>query len=143
MLRTRAIIFDERGRLLVQHHRSQQPDFYRLPGGGVKYEEKLEDCLIREIREEANLKINVNRLIWVRDYLEGSPYHSIEFFFLATVMGGEFTPRPEAENIELMYVDIDGLENVVFYPKDFLSKLKLIKEDREWTELNPYVRSAN
>ncbi len=143
MIRTRAVIFDKKGRLLVQHHKNRRPDFYRLPGGGVRYQEKLEDCLVREIREETNLRIKVNRLIWVRDFYETLPYHSIEFFFLASVTGGEFSPTPEAENIELLFVDFEELEKTTFYPKDFIPKLRLLKEDREWVEMNPYVRSAN
>ena len=50
---------------------------------------------------------------------------------------------PEAENIELLFVDFEELEKTTFYPKDFIPKLRLLKEDREWVEMNPYVRSAN
>ncbi len=143
MIRTRAVIFDERGHLLVQHHSRLKPDFYRLPGGGVRSREKLEDCVVREILEETGLNAKVGRLLWVRDFWEESSYHSIEFFFLATIVGGEFTPTPEAEGMELLFMAPEELDKVVFYPKAFIPKLKLLKDDRSWSEENPYIRTAN
>ena len=143
MARTRAVIFDKKGKMLVQHHSRYKPDFYRLPGGGVRFREKIEDSLVREIREEAGLDVRVDRLLWVRDFLDESSYHSIELFFLATVVGGKFTPSPEAQNIELLFMRLEELEKFVFYPKAFIPKLKSIRDNREWAEENQYVRSAN
>lgn len=143
MVRTRAVIFDKEGKVLVQHHSRSKPDFYRLPGGGVRFREKIEDCIVREIREEAGLDVRVDRLLWVRDFLDQFPYHSIELFFLATVVRGEFKPSPEAENIELLFISLEELEKVEFYPEAFIPKLKLLRDNRNWTEGNPYIRSAN
>lgn len=143
MVRTRAVIFDEKGRILVQHHSSSRPDFYRLPGGGVKYREKAEDCLVREIKEEAGLDAKADRLLWVRDFLDQFPYHSIELFFLATTIGGKFNPTPEGGNIELLFLTLEELEKLTFYPKALLPKLKQLRENRNWSDENPYVRSAN
>ena len=143
MVRTRAVIFDEKGRILVQHHSSSKPDFYRLPGGGVRYREKAEDCLVREIREEAGLDAKADRLLWVRDFLDQFSYHSVELFFLATTIGGKFNPTPEGENMELLFLTLEELEKLTFYPKTLLPKLKLLRDNRNWTDENPYIRSAN
>lgn len=143
MVRTRAVIFDDDGRILVQHHSSSKPDFYRLPGGGVRFREKAEDCIVREILEETGLDARVDRLLWVRDFLDQLQYHSIELFFLATVIDGEFMPNPEGGNIELLFTTLEDLEKVIFYPKAFIPKLKLLRDNREWSEENPYIKSAN
>ena len=143
MVRTRAVIFDDDGRILVQHHSSSKPDFYRLPGGGVRFREKAEDCIVREILEETGLDARVDRLLWVRDFLDQLQYHSIELFFLATVIDGEFMPNPEGGNIELLFTTLEDLEKVIFYPKAFIPKLKLLRDNREWSEENPYTKSAN
>ena len=82
MVRTRGVIFDPEGKLLVQCHLKSKPVFYRLPGGGVKHREKTEDCMRREIWEETGLEVKVDRLLWVRDFLDQQSYHSIELFFL-------------------------------------------------------------
>ena len=143
MVRTRAVVFNQKGELLVQHHSNPKFDFYRLPGGGVRYREKVEDCLVREMREETGLNVKIDRLLWVRDFLDHQSYHSIELFFLATVISGKFNPTPEGKNMEIMFMTIEELKDVVFYPKAFFSKLRLLRDNRNWTEENLYVRSAN
>ena len=143
LVRTRAIVFNEENELLVQHHLGSKPNFYRLPGGGVRFGEKVEDCVVREVREESGLDVTVDRLVWVRDFLNQFPYHSIEFFFLANVVGGEFNPSPEGENMELSFKSVEELEKVVFHPKVLVAKLKLLRDDRDWREENPYIREAD
>jgi ADP-ribose pyrophosphatase YjhB (NUDIX family) len=143
MVRTRGVIFDAQGRLLVQHHPGSGSDFYRLPGGGVRFREKLEDCLIREVREETGLEVAVDRLLWVRDFLADVDYHSVEVFFLAHVTGGTFSPTPEDGKMELLFKPVEELEQVVFYPRAFLPKLKQLRSDRLWMDANPYVRAAH
>ena len=138
------MIFNEKNEILVQHHFTSRNDYYRLPGGGVNYREKLEDCVIREIREETGLDIKVGHLLWVRDFLEQFSGHSIEFFFLATISGGEFNPTLEGEdNSHFLFMELEDLENVIFYPKEFLQKLKEVRADRNWVDKNPYVRSVD
>ena len=143
-IRTRTVIFNEKNEILVQHHFTSRNDYYRLPGGGVNYREKLEDCVIREIREETGLDIKVGHLLWVRDFLEQFSGHSIEFFFLVTISGGEFNPTLEGEdNSHFLFMELEDLENVIFYPKEFLQKLKEVRADRNWVDKNPYVRSVD
>jgi len=38
---------------------------------------------------------------------------------------------------------VEELEEVVFYPKSFIPKLKSLRADRNLVMENPYVRSAN
>jgi len=140
MVCTRAVIFNENGEVLVQHGLTPEDDFYRLPGGEVKFREKLEDCVAREIKEETGLYVKVIRLLWVRDFLE-EYYHSIELYFLANIEGGKLETDLEG-NCERLFKTLEELEGVVFYPKAFILKLKILREDRNWTEENPYVGSA-
>jgi ADP-ribose pyrophosphatase YjhB (NUDIX family) len=129
--------------MLVQHHLTSRTDYYRLPGGGVNYREKLEDCVVREIREETGLNVKTEHLLWVRDFLEQFSGHSVEFFFLATILGGEFKPTRESDGSHFLFMKLEDLENVVFYPKEFLQKLKKVRADRNWVDENPYIRSVN
>ncbi len=142
MVRTRVVAFNEKDEVLVQHGLTPENDFYRLPGGGVRFREKLEDCVVREIKEETGLDVKVLRLLWVRDFLDESLNHSIEPFFLVTVTVGKLKPSLNSEQ-EFMFVTVEELEKVLFYPKAFIPKLKLLRDNRDWTEENSYVRSAN
>jgi ADP-ribose pyrophosphatase YjhB (NUDIX family) len=83
---TRAVIFNENNEILVGHCLNPEDDYYFLPGGGVWFPEKIEDCLVREVQEETGFEVNMERLLWVRDFIEGFPdVHGIEIFFLATL----------------------------------------------------------
>lgn len=139
---TRTVIFNEDNELLVQHGLTPGTDFYRLPGGHVRVREKLEDCVVREIREETGLNVKAGRLLWVRDFLDQFPNHSIEFFFLATIIGGRFKSTLEVES-EFMFITLEELEKATFYPKEFVPSLKSLRDNRDLTVENPYVRSAN
>jgi 8-oxo-dGTP diphosphatase len=143
LVRTRAVVFDAEGHLLVQRHAGSTPAFYRLPGGGVRMREKAEDCVVREVKEESGLDVTVVRLLWVRDFLEDGPYHSLELFFLAAITGGVFAPSPEGDRVDLAFMTLDELETQVFYPQALLPKLRWLRENRDWTESNPYLRSVN
>lgn len=141
---TRAVVFNENDEMLVQHDLTPESDFYRFPGGHVRFREKLEDCVVREIREETGLEVEVNRLLWVRDFLDHMQYHSIELFFLATIVGGEFVSTLEVETgSEFSFKILEELDDFVFYPRGLIPKLKSLREDRNWAEENPYIRSVN
>ena len=139
---TRAVIFNEDNEILVVTN-LPETDYYYLPGGGVGFQEKIEDCLVREVREETGLDVEVDRLLWVRDFIEGFPdLHGIEIFFLATITGGEFKPVHATDPLESSFMTVEKLESVRFYPTSFIAKLKRLRDDRGWSERNLYVKSA-
>ena len=63
----RAVIFNANDELLVEHHRTPETNYCYLPGGGTWRREKIEDCLVREVKEETGLDVRAERLLWVRD----------------------------------------------------------------------------
>ena len=139
---TRAVIFNEKQELLVERCLTPETDYYYLPGGGVWFHEKIEDCIVREVREETGLEVRAERLLWVRDFIEGLPDpHGIEMFFLATITGGKVKPeRPDTK--EFSFMKVEELEGIRFYPTSFIAKLKKLRDDRDWSEINPYMKSA-
>jgi len=62
----RAIITDKQNRiLLVKRAKNPQKDKWCLPGGKVNFGEKSELAIIREIKEELNLKLMPKFLILI------------------------------------------------------------------------------
>ncbi len=59
------VIEDEQGRILLLRHRFWRPGSWGLPGGYTNRGEKLEETLIRELREETGYNIQVTSLIRV------------------------------------------------------------------------------
>jgi ADP-ribose pyrophosphatase YjhB (NUDIX family) len=139
---TRAVIFNKDNEILVVTN-LPEADYYYLPGGGVWFHEKIEDCLVREVKEETGLDVQAERLLWVRDFIEGFPnLHGIELFFLASITGGKFKPVHDSEPLESSFMEVEQLERIRFYPTSFVVKLKKIRDNRKWSETNPYMKSA-
>jgi len=140
---TRAVVFNKDNEILVVTN-LPEADYYYLPGGGVWFHEKIEDCLVREVKEETGLDVQAERLLWVRDFLEGFPnLHGIEPFFLATIRGGKFQPvHDSVSHAENSFMSLEQLERIRFYPTSFIEKLKTLRDHRSWSEANPYMRSA-
>lgn len=56
-------VIERDGRYLLAHRRDI--DWWNLPGGGLEYDETLEDGLVREVREEIGVAIEIVRLVGV------------------------------------------------------------------------------
>ena len=72
------------------HHWEREP-FYWLPGGGLEPGETSEECLRREMREEAALEITVGQLLYVSEnlYVESGDYrHELSLYRLAEIVSG-------------------------------------------------------
>lgn len=49
--------------------------FTKFPGGGLEWGEGVEDCLIREFKEELSVDIQVNSLFYLTDYFQVSAFN--------------------------------------------------------------------
>jgi ADP-ribose pyrophosphatase YjhB (NUDIX family) len=73
----------DRSRVLL--HRAEQDDFWALPGGRAELLETAAETLRREMREEMNETVEVERLVWVAEnFFTYGPrqHHEIGFYFL-------------------------------------------------------------
>jgi hypothetical protein len=70
--------------------------------------------------------------------------HGIEIFFLASVTGGKLCTHPihDVEWLKFSFMKVEEFEHIRFYPKSFIVKLKKLRDDRGWSEINPYIKSA-
>jgi ADP-ribose pyrophosphatase YjhB (NUDIX family) len=67
-LRTAAVALQD-GYVLL--HRSEQDDFWSLPGGRCELLEAAKDAIRREMREELGAEAQVVRLLWIlENFLE-------------------------------------------------------------------------
>lgn len=70
-------------------HRQMNDSYWALPGGRVTLMERSRDAAIREMREELQLDVSINRLLWVTEnfftYNEEA-FHEIGLYYQATLI---------------------------------------------------------
>jgi 8-oxo-dGTP diphosphatase len=85
------LLVDEPGRVLLTLRKfSPEADCWSIVGGKLEFLESLEECAIREAREEAGVEIAIERLLCVTDHrLPGEGQHWVSPAFLGRIVGGE------------------------------------------------------
>lgn len=90
-----AIVDDDRILLTWFNGEGSANPGWSLPGGGVEYEESLQDAVVRETYEETGYTVAVGRPLFtdhvIADWSTRSsrPYKALRVCFAATITGGE------------------------------------------------------
>jgi 8-oxo-dGTP diphosphatase len=105
-----AVIRDDGDRVLIS--RRVDSGWYNLPGGGVEPHESAGEGLLREVREETGLQVEVGRLVGVYSKPQK---HEIVLLFEARVTGGSLQPSEEADQHH--WVTLDELDQYRILPK--------------------------
>ena len=98
--------------------------FWLVPGGGREPGESEEACVLREVREETDLSVEVVRLLWEEPVL-GDPTYRRTKTYLCRVIGGALRPGSEPE------FEHHAIEEAGWFPiDDARSWPPLIRDDR-------------
>src|SRR5687767_2392112 len=109
-VRVRAILLTRTGDvLLFRRKRPETPVYWSLPGGGVEpTDPSLEDALHREVHEELNGTIIIDRLVAILDDVNG---RGVQYIYVARISswseedrtGPEFSdPAKGSYDVELV-----------------------------------------
>lgn len=92
-------------------------DLYAIPGGGLELGETLSQAVVREVREETGLDVEVLRLVGVYsdpahviEFTDGEVRQEFSICFTARLLGGQV--RTSVESKEVLWVsrlDIDKI----------------------------------
>jgi 8-oxo-dGTP diphosphatase len=63
------VILNDGKVLLLLRKRPPEVGFWSLPGGRVEFGERLEDAVVRELREELGITVAVESLVCVTDHI--------------------------------------------------------------------------
>jgi ADP-ribose pyrophosphatase YjhB (NUDIX family) len=134
----RTIVLDQ-GSAKVLLVRNAGADFWYAPGGGWDHElESIEDCAVREVREEAGVAIYPVRLLYVQEFRPGNGDTHIELFWFGYPIG----PTELSGGKDLHGV----VEEARWFSKDDLQPLKIFPKrlkDQFWHELGGLLISPN
>jgi 8-oxo-dGTP diphosphatase len=137
-IRAAAIIVDNHRILLVQHvDPATGEEFWVPPGGGVEdHDNSIFETARRETFEETGLRIDIDRLIYYREFHDrATDTLHLELFFLATRFSGELTisnvhgSGPDEHWIrDVRWLARDEIATITVYPHtlagDFWSDLE-------------------
>ena len=103
-----ALILDEQGRVLLFKHTYRRDKPWGLPSGSLQPGESLENCLVRELREETGMEIAVDGLLSAAAYPRRRRIDTI-FSCRLTNDKGLKSFRPSAEVSEARFFELDKL----------------------------------
>jgi ADP-ribose pyrophosphatase YjhB (NUDIX family) len=104
-----AVIQNGEGRILLQ--RRSDNALWGLPGGSVEIGESVRDAIVREVREETGLSVELVRLIGVYSdprlqvvrYPDGNVVHYISTLFACRIVAGDL--QTSDETLDLRFFD--------------------------------------
>ena len=102
--------------------------YYEFPGGKIEENETHYEALKREIKEELNTLIDINRLLMKLEY-DYPEFHLIMHLYECSVLEGELELMEHSDG---QWVDINELDKVKFVPadKEIIEKLPKIYLNR-------------
>ena len=114
-----AFIQDAAGRLLMI--RRTDNDLYAVPGGAQEVGETIAQTVVREVREETGITVDVTGLIGVYSdpahviaFSDGEVRQEFSLCFRARAIEGE--PRTSSESKEVLWVEPAGLADLNIHP---------------------------
>lgn len=114
-----AVVLDEDGRVLMI--RRTDNDLYAIPGGAQEIGETISGTVIREVKEETGIDVQVTSLIGVYTdpehviaFTDGEVRQEFSICFHARPTGGQ--PRTSSESKEVLWIDPAELDSLNVHP---------------------------
>jgi ADP-ribose pyrophosphatase YjhB (NUDIX family) len=88
----------EDGNILLLEQKVTESRKWSLPGGTLEFGETLQDCIIREMKEETGLDVAIDRLLYICDRLQDNR-HIVHITFAVKRLSGrlQLGNEPEAD----------------------------------------------
>jgi ADP-ribose pyrophosphatase YjhB (NUDIX family) len=109
------------GQILLVKFEDRTGPHYNLPGGGADPGETAAECCMREVLEETNARVDVGRLLLVREYepvrcrQKYGKRHKLNLVYECALLPGSepSLPRtPDADQVGVEWVPLDILTSV-------------------------------
>lgn len=116
------------GKLLIQRDASGA---CAIPGGHLRFGETTTEALAREFREELDMDIICDRLLWTEENFwrwGGTDAHNLCYYYLVSLPVGAALPEPGAlmkdnSSIVFDWLPVGELDGVEIYPEFLKTEL--------------------
>ncbi len=107
-------ILVENGKILLVKQELIEQSHWSFPGGALEFGETIEQCLVREMKEETGLDVKVKELLYICDRFHQLNHHVVDITFLVEkVRGGlrsnSFLAKDREIIREIRMVPVDEL----------------------------------
>lgn len=106
-----AFIVNENNEVLL-HKRAvpAEKDHWCIPGGRLEMFEKLEDAVIREVKEEIDVDVKIERILGICDHIiEAEKAHWVAIEYLCKIIKGEPKIMESDKASEMGWFSLDNL----------------------------------
>ncbi|MGV8121120.1 MAG: NUDIX domain-containing protein [Candidatus Xenobiia bacterium LiM19] len=112
-----AVVLLRDSKILMVEHQKDGKTYWLLPGGGLNYGEKIEECARREIKEETNLDISIGSFLFLSESIapDGSR-HLLNLFFLGEISGGSLKVGEDIRLKSVAFKDFEELDTLEVHP---------------------------
>ncbi len=84
---------------------AENKKYWTLPGGGIETGESVEEAVIREVKEETNMKVLYHELIGYQDVFETNLTERHTRSFCIVEPMGDFVSDPDGDITEIKLID--------------------------------------
>ncbi len=129
--------FDDKVLLLhrIRKENSEYLEYYAIPGGGKEDKETLEDAVVRELKEEASIKVKINSYLGKETYATGVCYYYFTEYQSGSIeLGGEEKAQNNPDNFyEIKLIKVSELPKIetLGIAKDMILKAYNIFKDNQ------------
>ena len=127
-VRVSGIVFKGGKVVLVKHENKYNGIYYLLPGGGLERNETIEECVIREVKEETGLDVKIKSFAYYEDVVSEDD-HTLHLIFKCEIVGGEIENLdPDKKVKDIVFMNKEEFKKINFFPKKLKEKLFIEKD---------------
>ncbi|MGQ9842880.1 MAG: NUDIX domain-containing protein [Spirochaetota bacterium] len=131
-IRVAGLVVDEDKILMIAHKKGDEI-YWLLPGGGVEYQESLDEALKREFLEELGLSVAVCDIALIADSIEpNGKRHIVNIVFWCKLINQSIRLGNEKILYDFSYKHVNEVADIIMYPplNEYIIQLLQNKNER-------------
>ena len=108
-----AVILNEKNQVLLLKRSNtarNKPGHWTIPGGEVEFGERVEEALVREVKEEVGVRVEIIKLLSLtNDLIPEAEQHWVSNQFLCKIVEGIPENKEPGKHDELQWWDVHAL----------------------------------